>query len=71
MYELGGLLHTICKVRGRESLVFLQNTFFPSIQAPEHISRDLLEKIQLHDNKAFKKYFAEFIKTLKAQNQAS
>jgi exportin-T len=60
--EVGNLLQGIVKARGEEAVHHIQNIFLPSQNCPPDTAQTLVVNIRDMDNKAFRKYFSEFIK---------
>jgi len=61
--EVGNLLQGIVKARGDEAVHHIQNVFLPSQNCPPDTAQVLVVNIRDMDNKAFRKYFSEFIKS--------
>lgn len=61
--EVGNLLQGIVKARGDEAVHQIQNVFLPSQNCPPDTAQALVVNIRDMDNKAFRKYFSEFIKS--------
>lgn len=61
--EVGNLLQGIVKARGDEAVHHIQNVFLPSQNCPPDTAQALVVNIRDMDNKAFRKYFSEFIKS--------
>jgi len=61
--EVGNLLQGIVKARGEEAVHHIQNIFLPSQHCPPDTAQTLVINLRDMDNKAFRKYFSEFIKS--------
>ena len=61
------MLQNISKARGDEAFNFLVNVFLPSQNCPSDTAVDFATKVRDLDSKAFRKFFAEFVRASKQQ----
>ncbi|KAH7913226.1 armadillo-type protein [Hygrophoropsis aurantiaca] len=66
--EIGSFLQTVMKTRGQECSNFFISVFLPSQNWPQDMAVDFTSKLRELDNKAFRKYFTEFVRASRSQN---
>ncbi|KAF8656825.1 hypothetical protein AX16_002373 [Volvariella volvacea WC 439] len=59
--EMANLLQNICKVRGVEAYNYFISAFLPSQNWPSEAALEFTTKLKDLDNKAFRKYFTDFV----------
>ncbi|KAH7927937.1 ARM repeat-containing protein [Leucogyrophana mollusca] len=67
LIEISNFLQTICKTRGQECYNFFVSVFLPSQNWPQETATDFTTKLRELDNKAFRKYFTEFVRASRSQ----
>ena len=56
------MLQNISKARGEEAFNYLVNAFLPSQNCPPDTAMDFATKMRDMDSKAFRKFFADFVR---------
>jgi len=62
LHEIANLLQAVLKARGEEAFNFFGNVFLPSQGWPRETIIDFTTKMRDLDPKAFRKYFADFVR---------
>ncbi|KZT72996.1 ARM repeat-containing protein [Daedalea quercina L-15889] len=62
LHEIANFLQTVLKTRGEEAFNFFVNIFLPSQGWPAETTIDFTAKMRDLDPKAFRKYFADFVR---------
>ncbi|KAH9838251.1 armadillo-type protein [Rhodofomes roseus] len=66
LHEIAHLLQTVLKTRGEEAFNFFGNVFLPSQGWPADTIVDFTTKLRDLEPKAFRKYFADFVRASRA-----
>lgn len=67
LLEIGNFLQIVCKTRGQEAQDFFLSAFLPSQGWPLDTAMEFTGKLRDLDNKAFRKYFADFVRSSRSQ----
>ncbi|KAG1747210.1 armadillo-type protein [Suillus paluster] len=67
LLEIGNFLQMVCKTRGQEAQEFFLSAFLPSQGWPSDTAMEFTGKLRDLDNKAFRKYFADFVRSSRSQ----
>ncbi|OAX43155.1 ARM repeat-containing protein [Rhizopogon vinicolor AM-OR11-026] len=67
LLEIGNFLQIVCKTRGQEAQEFFLSAFLPSQGWPPDTAMEFTGKLRDLDNKAFRKYFADFVRSSRSQ----
>ncbi|KAJ8515674.1 hypothetical protein ONZ45_g6962 [Pleurotus djamor] len=63
LHEVANFLQTVGKTRGVEAYQYLATAFLPAQNLPPELAMEFTTKLRDLDVKAFRKYFAEFIRS--------
>ncbi|EIW83859.1 ARM repeat-containing protein [Coniophora puteana RWD-64-598 SS2] len=67
LHEIANFLQTVCKTRDAEAYDFLANRYLPSQGWPADMAMEFTTKIRDLDNKAWRKWFTDFIRSSRSQ----
>ncbi|KAH7884716.1 armadillo-type protein [Phlebopus sp. FC_14] len=67
LLEIANFLQVVCKTRGSEAHDFFVSVFLPSQNWPSDTAVEFTTKLRDLDNKAFRKYFTEFVRLSRSQ----
>ncbi|KIJ62794.1 hypothetical protein HYDPIDRAFT_113893 [Hydnomerulius pinastri MD-312] len=70
LLEIANFLQVIYKTRGTEAHDFLVTVFLPSQNWPPATAMEFTTKLRDLDNKAFRKYFTEFVRASRSQSSS-
>ena len=63
LHEIANLLQIICRSRGTEAYDYFLTVFLPSQNWPPDTALEFMGKLQVMDNKSFRKYFTDFVRS--------
>ena len=63
LQEIAGTLQAVLRARKQEAYEFFMNAFLPAQGWPAETAREFTGKMSELDNKAFRKYFSEFVRS--------
>lgn len=66
LHEISNFLQTVLKTRGQEAFDFLVTVYLPAQNWPPETTTEFVTKLTTLDAKAFRKYFAEFVRASRA-----
>ncbi|KAF9223423.1 ARM repeat-containing protein [Gyrodon lividus] len=67
LLEIANFLQVVCKTRGTEAHDFFITVFLPSQNWPPDTAMEFTAKLRDLDNRAFRKYFSEFVRASRSQ----
>ncbi|KIK63100.1 hypothetical protein GYMLUDRAFT_72336 [Collybiopsis luxurians FD-317 M1] len=66
LHEIANFLQTVIKTRGPEAENYFLTAYFPSQNWPQEAAIDMTTKMRELDQKAFRKYFTDFVRSTRS-----
>ncbi|KAJ3999466.1 armadillo-type protein [Lentinula boryana] len=66
LHEIANFLQSVSKIRGSETENYLLNVYFPSQNWPQDAALDMTTKMRELDPKGFRKYFTDFVRSMRS-----
>ncbi|KAG9225031.1 hypothetical protein CCMSSC00406_0001818 [Pleurotus cornucopiae] len=68
LHEIANFLQVVGKTRGTEAYEYFATVFLPGQNLPSQLAVEFATKLRDWDSKAFRKYFAEFVRSSRPQS---